>query len=60
MMVELLDGVYKVPLKLTGSSHEFSGKEHTRRGPECMPNDFTRVPDEKMDNSFVEGIRKKE
>jgi hypothetical protein len=40
MELELLNGIYKIPLKLMGSSNSQQIKDKTMRGPNSKPEDF--------------------
>lgn len=40
MDLEILGGVYKIPLKLMGSSNSMGQKIVGKRGPEAKPEDF--------------------
>ena len=40
MNLELLGGIYKIPLKLMGSSNTMGEKEVGQRGPQAKPEDF--------------------
>ena len=38
--LQLLDGQYKIPIKLVANSKKMNRKTFNRRGVNCLPNDF--------------------
>jgi hypothetical protein len=40
MNLELLGGIYKIPIKVMGSSNTMGSKEGGQRGPQAKPDDF--------------------
>lgn len=36
----MLGGIYKIPIKVTGSTQRFDPKKKKERGPECGVEDF--------------------
>lgn len=40
MTLELLNGIYKIPIKVMGSSNSMGQKAIGQRGPQAKPDDF--------------------
>jgi len=40
MDLELLGGIYKIPIKVMGSSNSMGSKTLGQRGPQAKPDDF--------------------
>lgn len=47
--VELLNGIFQIPIKLSGSSKVFANKSSIQRGPEFLPEDFQTYRQSQLD-----------